>query len=387
MTWVPGCSRQRIRHRPPAVRRWSVPAGDDRPGCAVRIGDSLLDLAAAEAAGAGARRRAVCCEPQPRRVPGAGAGRTGRRCGSGSPSCSPTPRTARRSSRCWSRCDDVRAACCRSRSPTTSTSTPPSTTPRTSARSSGPASRRCCRTGSTCRSATTAGPARWWSPAPRSCGPCGQRARRASFGAVAGAWTSRPRSASWSGSARTLGEPVPWQRLRRARLRRGAGQRLVGPGHPGLGVPAARPVPRQVLRHLGLGLGGAAGRARAAPGCRRRRRTRRCCPTCADDRARRSTCGWRSSGTASRCRRPPFADDVLDAGAAAGAHDRQRRVAAHRRPVRLRHRLRARRGQVGSFLELTWGGTEPVAGGRRQAHFPGGRRHGHHPGDAPEASR
>ena len=34
---------------------------------------------------------------------------------------------------------------------------------------------------------------------------------------------------------------------------------------------------------------------------------------------------------------------------------------AHRRPVRLRHGLRARtRDQAGSFLELTWNGTEPV---------------------------
>ena len=44
----------------------------------------------------------------------------------------------------------------------------------------------------------------------------------------------------------------------RPRVRHGAGQRLVGPRHPGLGVPAARTVPRQVVRHLDVPLGRAA---------------------------------------------------------------------------------------------------------------------------------
>ncbi len=39
------------------------------------------------------------------------------------------------------------------------------------------------------------------------------------------------------------------------------GQRLVGAGHPGLGVPAARAVPRQVLRDVDRGLGHPVGRA------------------------------------------------------------------------------------------------------------------------------
>ena len=47
---------------------------------------------------------------------------------------------------------------CRSPSPTTSTSTPRSSTRRTSAGCSGPTPSRCCRTGATCRSATTAAP-------------------------------------------------------------------------------------------------------------------------------------------------------------------------------------------------------------------------------------
>ena len=59
-------------------------------------------------------------------------------------------------------------------------------------------------------------------------------------------------------------------------------QRLVGARHPGLGVPAARPVPGQELRHDGLAVGGDDGRARAVPGGRRSRgppAIRRRCPT------------------------------------------------------------------------------------------------------------
>ena len=38
------------------------------------------------------------------------------------------------------------------------------------------------------------------------------------------------------------------------------------------------------------------------------------------------------------------------------------------------------RAEVGSFLELSWNGTEPVALGRPEAKLSGGRGHGHHPG-------
>ena len=62
-----------------------------------------------------------------------------------------------------------------------------------------------------------------------------------------------------------------------------------------------------------------------------------------------------------RVSRPPFASHVLDAGAAARPPDRQRRVAAYRRPLRLRHGLRpGARTRSARFLELTWGGAEPV---------------------------
>ena len=104
---------------------------------------------------------------------------------------------------------------------------------------------------------------------------------------------------------RRAGPPDRHERLRRARLRRGAGQRLVGPRHPGVRVPAARPVPGQVVRHLGVALGGAAGRAR------------RCVAAPAQDPhpadylrppgAGLRPVDWRSNGTAPRSATPPFA--------------------------------------------------------------------------------
>ena len=56
----------------------------------------------------------------------------------------------------------------------------------------------------------------------------------------------------------------PRRRLRRPRLRRRAGQRLVRPRHPGVGVRAAGPAPRQELRHVRVALGGAAAALEAA---------------------------------------------------------------------------------------------------------------------------
>ena len=169
--------------------------------------------------------------------------------------------------------------------------------------------RRCRRTGSTCRSATTAGPAPSSSPAPTSSRPCGQRKApdaAAVYGPVAGGWTSRPRSASSSACRRRWAIRCR-RRLRRARLRRRAGQRLVGPGHPGLGVPAARAVPRQVVRHVDLALGGAAGGAGGRPGAGRRRRTRRSLDYLRDGRAAalRPAPGGRLERQP--CPRPPFA--------------------------------------------------------------------------------
>ncbi len=45
------------------------------------------------------------------------------------------------------------------------------------------------------------------------------------------------------------------------------------------------------------------------------------------------------------------------------------------------------RAQRGAFIELTWGGAEPVTVGGRAAHLPRGRRHGHHHRDRPRRGR
>ena len=55
-------------------------------------------------------------------------------------------------------------------------------------------------------------------------------------------------------------------RGRRPPLRGGPAQRLERPRHPGVGVRAARPVPRQVVRDEHLRVGDADGRARRRPG-------------------------------------------------------------------------------------------------------------------------
>ncbi len=110
------------------------------------------------------------------------------------------------------------------------------------------------RTGGTCRSATTDAPAPSWLAVRRSSGPAGSARRRTRTRPPtgrAGGSTSRPSWASWSApvGARQPDRASPG--LRRPRLRGRRPQRLVGPRHPGLGVRAARPVPRQVVRDVG----------------------------------------------------------------------------------------------------------------------------------------
>ena len=98
------------------------------------------------------------------------------------------------------------------------------------------------------------------------------------------------------------------RRLRRARVRRLPGQRLVGPRPAGLGVRAARPVPRQVVPDLGLAVGGAARRAGGGPG---RAAAARPAAAALPRRRRRSPGGstsrWRcgSTATLSAARRSP----------------------------------------------------------------------------------
>ena len=207
---------------------------------------------------------------------------------------------------------------------------------------------RCRRTGSTCRSATTAAPGtvvvsgtavvRPVRPAQgrrtTARRPSGRRQRldiEAEVGFVVGVPSA-------------LGPAGAHQRLRRPRLRRRAGQRLVGARHPGLGVRPARPVPRQVLRDLGR----RPGSRRWPPSPRARVAAAGAGPAAARLPARPATPG-RSTSTLEvelerrRCVcRPAVRRHVLDARPAARPPDRQRRLAAHRRPARVRHRQRAR---------------------------------------------
>ena len=77
--------------------------------------------------------------------------------------------------------------------------------------------------------------------------------------------TSSSSSASSSGRRAASASPSPTERFARPRLRRRPRQRLERPRHPGLGVRAARAVPRQVVRHVDLRLGDAAARCSRPP--------------------------------------------------------------------------------------------------------------------------
>ncbi len=166
------------------------------------------------------------------------------------------------------------------------------------------------------------------------------------------------------GGATRIGEPVGVDALRRPRLRGHAAQRLVGARHPGLGVRPARPVPGQVVRDLGQRLGHPARRRSTPPGS-----------TCPDStRSRWTTCGSGERAgfdvdievvlNGETVSRPPYASmywspaqmlahltvngaslrpgDLFASGTVSGPEP----------------------GQRGSFLELSWGGTEPFGDGR-----------------------
>ena len=167
---------------------------------------------------------------------------------------------------------------CRSRSRTTWTSTRRSTTRRTSAACSGRTPSPCFRTGGICPSGTTDAPERWC----RAARPCGGRAAGAPT-RVRAERTPRHRA---GGRLRDRhpehdGRAGAHRARARPRVRHGAGERLVRARHPGLGVPAARPVPRQVVRHVGEPLGRAARPARRPPRAARAARTRSRSTTCA----------------------------------------------------------------------------------------------------------
>ena len=124
------------------------------------------------------------------------------------------------------------------------------------------------RTTSTCRSAITAAPRRSSRPARRSRGRAGSASRRTrpspSFGPCQ-RLDYELELGVWIGPGNALGEPIPIGEAGRARRRLLPAQRLVGARHPGLGVPAARAVPGQELRHHHLALGRHARGAGAVP--------------------------------------------------------------------------------------------------------------------------
>ena len=153
-----------------------------------------------------------------------------------------------------------------------------------------------------------------------------------------------------TGPGNALGTPIASERGARADLRLRAGQRLERARHPALGVPAARAVPRQVVRDLDLAVdraargaravprgGAAAGpRAAALPAGGRRLGAR--------PRARgRARAGRRGRGDGDLAHERPR--PVLDRPAAARPRDRQRRrrsaPATCSRPARSRARSRA----------------------------------------------
>ena len=173
---------------------------------------------------------------------------------------------------------------CPAASATTPTSTPASTTPPRSASCSAPTTR-CCRTTSGCRSATTAAPRRscvsgtvaapaaWARPRRRTpTRPCSGPSRAARLRARA----RRPRRHAATRSA----TPIDDGRGRSRLVRPGAAQRLVGARPAGLGVPAARPLPVEELRHHAVALGRDAWRRwrRSAAPSRARTATRSRCP-------------------------------------------------------------------------------------------------------------
>ena len=102
------------------------------------------------------------------------------------------------------------------------------------------------------------------------------------------------------GPGNALGEPDPDRRDRRPPLRPVPRERLVRARHPGVGVPAARPVPRQELRHDDLAVGRDAGRARAVPGAAGRAAGGRSGAAAVSRRATR-TAGAARSTSRSRC--------------------------------------------------------------------------------------
>ena len=145
--------------------------------------------------------------------------------------------------------------------------------------------------------------------------------------------------------------------VRRARLRRLPGQRLVGPRHPGLGVPAAGPVPRQVVRDLDVAVDGAAGGARARAGAGPPQDPEPCAVP-ARDRAVGLDLRSRSGSTGTSC--PAAVREQYWTAAQQLAHLTVNGASLRTGDLFASGTVTGpERDQRGSLLELTWNGREP----------------------------
>ncbi len=180
------------------------------------------------------------------------------------------------------------------------------------------------------------------------------------------------------GTPSSMGSPVALSAFPGPRLRPLPTERLVRPRHPGLGVRPAGPVPRQVLRHVRVGVDHAAGRAGGRP-------DRPACPhppPASLPRRRRGGARRLRPAYLRRRERPhhlraPLLHHVLDGRTAARPHDRQRCLPAHRRPLRLGHGQRPHRTRTRFPPRTHLERHRPPRPPHRQAHLPGGRRRGH----------
>ena len=132
------------------------------------------------------------------------------------------------------------------------------------------------------------------------------------------------------------------RRLRRPRVRPGRAQRLVGARHPGLGVRPARARSSASRSRPRSRTGSRRSRRSTRPGSTCRARTPSRSPTCRARAARGLDIDVEVVLNGEVVSRPPYASMYWSPGPDARPHDRQRRLAAHRRPVRLRHHLRRR---------------------------------------------
>ena len=247
------------------------------------------------------------------------------------------------------------------------------------------------------RSAITAAPRRSWSRAARSGGRTGSASRRPrpipSFGPCA-RLDYELELGICVGPGNALGHADPDRRGGRAHRRLLPAQRLVGARHPGLGVPAARAVPRQELRDHDLALGGDAGGAGAVPhraGAAARRAIR--APLRLSRRRRRPGAGrvrHRARGarscTAAHARQGSAAASLVREQYAPLYWTVAQMVAHHScngcnlvagRPVRQRHHLGAHAGRARQHARAD--PRRPAAGHaavRRDAAVPRGRRRG-----------